>query len=168
MGEVRIIKKYPNRRLYDTKESRYITLNDVRNLVIEEQPFEVIDKKTEKNITRNILFNVIAEQEEHGDSVMGPDFLAHIIRACSGTVPRIVREYLEESLRLFLDQHRKAGEALNDGAGVEPIATMTNLADENLAQWLDLQKQMLRAFQPPAPTRSAADTGGGASAPTDP
>ena len=145
---MRTIKKYPNRRLYDTKESRYITLNDIRQLVIEEEDFEVIDKKTGKNITRSILLHVIAEQEEHGDSVMGQDFLAQIIRAYNGQLPQIVRGYLEGSLSLFLEQHRKAGETLKDVVETEPLTAMTDLAQKNLGQWLELQKEMLRAFEP--------------------
>ena len=144
---MRTIKKYPNRRLYDTKESRYITLNDIRHLVIEEEDFEVIDKKTGKNITRSILLHVIAEQEEHGDSVMSQDFLTQMIRAYNGQLPQIVRGYLEGSLSLFLEQHRKAGETLKNVVGTEPLAAMTDLAQKNLSQWLDLQKEMLREFR---------------------
>ncbi len=144
---MRTIKKYPNRRLYDTKESRYITLSDIRHLVIEEEDFEVIDKKTGKNITRSILLHVIAEQEEHGDSVMSQDFLAQIIRAYNGQLPQIVRGYLEGSLSLFLEQHRKVGETLKNVVGTEPLVAMTDLAQKNLGQWLDLQKEMLREFR---------------------
>lgn len=150
---MRTIKKYPNRRLYDTKESRYITLNDIRQLVIDEEDFEVIDKKTGKTITRTVLLHVIAEQEENGDSVMSQDFLAHIIRAYNGQLPQIVRGYLEGSLRLFLEQHRKAGDTLKNLVGTEPLGAMTDLAHQNLGQWLELQKDMLRAFRPPSGER---------------
>jgi len=81
MATVRIVKKYPNRRLYDTTESRYITLHDIRQLVLSGEPFEVIDKKTDANITRSILLQVIAEQEQQGPSVMSEDFLSQIIRS---------------------------------------------------------------------------------------
>ncbi|HLF10324.1 MAG TPA: polyhydroxyalkanoate synthesis regulator DNA-binding domain-containing protein [Gammaproteobacteria bacterium] len=83
MATVRIIKKYPNRRLYDTTESRYITLHDIRRLVLNDEPFEVIDKKTDESITRSILLQVIAEQEQRGPAVMSEDFLTQIIRASS-------------------------------------------------------------------------------------
>jgi len=160
MDKVRTIRKYPNRRLYDTQESRYITLNDIRQLVIEEQDFKVIDKKTGKNITRSILLHVIAEQEERGESMMSQDFLAHIIRAYNGTLPQIIRGYLEGSLSLALEQHRRAGETLRNVVGTEPLAAMTDLAQHNLGQWLDLQKEMLRAFEPPGmPTRNTQESG---------
>ena len=64
MSEIRVIKKYPNRRLYDTVESRYITLDDVRRLVLEGVDFGVIDKRTQQDITRPVLLQVIAEQEQ--------------------------------------------------------------------------------------------------------
>src|ERR1700730_2114422 len=70
MSEPRVIKKYPNRRLYDTVESRYITLADVRRLVVERIEFVVVDKKNNADITRSILLQVIAEQEHDGEPLM--------------------------------------------------------------------------------------------------
>ena len=84
MSEPRIIKKYPNRRLYDTVESRYITLGDVRKLVVEQVDFVVIDKKTQGDITNSILLQVIADQEHGGDPLMSRDFLSQIIRSYGG------------------------------------------------------------------------------------
>ena len=72
----RTIKKYPNRRLYDTEESRYITLADIRRLVLERIDFVVIDKKSEEDITRSILLQVISEQEEAGEPLFSRDFLS--------------------------------------------------------------------------------------------
>src|SRR5438874_12086073 len=81
MSEPRTIKKYPNRRLYDTVESRYITLADIRRLVIERIDFVVVDKKTQGDITRSILLQVIAEQEHDGEPLMSRDFLSQVIRS---------------------------------------------------------------------------------------
>src|SRR5438105_13167150 len=81
MSAPRIIKKYPNRRLYDTVESRYITLADIRRLVIERVDFVVIDKKTQRDITRPILLQVIAEQEHDGEPLMSRDLLSQVIRS---------------------------------------------------------------------------------------
>src|SRR5256885_7747581 len=75
MSEPRTIKKYPNRRLYDTVESRYITLVDIRRLVIDRIDFIVIDKKTQEDITRGILLQVIAEQEHGGEPLLSRDHL---------------------------------------------------------------------------------------------
>ena len=141
MKEARVIKKYPNRRLYDTMDSRYITLSDIRQLVVDGERFEVIDKKSGEQITRSILLHVIAEQEERGESVMSEDFLARIIRAYSGEMPRticgisplyariiraysgempqMVRGYLEEALAFFLDEQQRLDES-TDGDGISP------------------------------------------------
>ena len=129
MKDARVIKKYPNRRLYDTMDSRYITLNDIRQLVVDGERFEVIDKKSGEQITRSILLHVIAEQEERGESVMSEDFLARIIRAYSGEMPHVVRSYLEEALAFFLDQQQEIGESRNrDGNG--PIGRIPAESDK--------------------------------------
>ncbi|MFM1887522.1 MAG: hypothetical protein RL026_2679 [Pseudomonadota bacterium] len=80
MNEWRVIKKYPNRRLYDTTESRYVTLADIRRLVLAQLPFKVIDKATQRDITRGILLQVIGEQEQQGDSLLTREFLSALIR----------------------------------------------------------------------------------------
>ena len=76
----RVIKKYPNRRLYDTEESRYITLADIRELVVEGTDFVVIDKKSGDDITPCILLQVIYDRESNGGAALTKEFLAQIIR----------------------------------------------------------------------------------------
>ncbi len=102
MSEPRVIKKYPNRRLYDTVESRYITLADVQRLVLEKADFVVIDKKNNADITRSILLQVISEQEQHGEPVLTQEFLTQVIRSHGGQHQPIVSGYLEESLRTLM------------------------------------------------------------------
>ena len=80
MSEPRVIKKYPNRRLYDTVESRYITLADVRRLVVERIEFVVVDKKNSADITRSILLQVIAEQEHLAEPILSQEFMVSVIR----------------------------------------------------------------------------------------
>jgi len=104
MSEPRTIKKYPNRRLYDTVESRYITLADIRRLVIERIDFVVIDKKTQGDITRSILLQVIAEQEHGNEPLMSRDFLSQVIRSYGAAGRGMVGSYLEQSLRQFASQ----------------------------------------------------------------
>lgn len=101
MSESRIIKKYPNRRLYDTVESRYITLADVRRLVVERIDFTVIDKKTQADITRSILLQVIAEQEHGAQPIMSREFLSQVIRSYGTPVQSGVAGALEQSVRQF-------------------------------------------------------------------
>jgi polyhydroxyalkanoate synthesis repressor PhaR len=104
MSEPRTIKKYPNRRLYDTVESRYITLADIRRLVIERVDFVVVDKKTQGDITRSILLQVIAEQEHGSEPLMSRDFLSQVIRSYGAAARGTVGSYLEQSLRQFASQ----------------------------------------------------------------
>ena len=98
MSEPRTIKKYPNRRLYDTVESRYITLADIRRLVIDRIDFVVMDKKSQEDITRSILLQVIAEQEHGGEPLMSRDFLSQIIRSYGGAMQGMIGSYLEPRL----------------------------------------------------------------------
>jgi polyhydroxyalkanoate synthesis repressor PhaR len=104
MSEPRTIKKYPNRRLYDTVESRYITLADIRRLVLERVDFVVIDKKTQEDITRSILLQVIAEQEHGSEPLMSRDFLSQVIRSYGVAARGMVGSSLEQSLRQFASQ----------------------------------------------------------------
>src|ERR1700747_3039794 len=104
MSDLRTIKKYRNRRVYDTVEIRYITLSDIRKLVIERIDFVVIDKKTQGDITRSILLQVIAEQEHGNEPLMSRDFLSQVIRSY-GVGPRgRVASYLEQTLRQSASQ----------------------------------------------------------------
>jgi polyhydroxyalkanoate synthesis repressor PhaR len=105
MSDPRVIKKYPNRRLYDTVESRYITLADVRRLVVERIDFVVVDKKNNADITRTILLQVIAEQEHLPEPILTQDFMVHVIRSYGSNVQSLVSGHLEQGLRQFLSQH---------------------------------------------------------------
>jgi polyhydroxyalkanoate synthesis repressor PhaR len=110
MSVQRVIKKYPNRRLYDTAQSRYITLADIRKLVMERVDFVVVDKRNEADITRGILLQVITEQEHAGEPVMSRDFLSQVIRSHGGELRRRIGSYLEQSLKSFVAQHRDGRE----------------------------------------------------------
>jgi polyhydroxyalkanoate synthesis repressor PhaR len=101
MSESRIIKKYPNRRLYDTVESRYITLADIRRLVMERVDFTVMDKKSQQDITRSILLQVIAEQEHGAQPIMSRTFLSQVIRSYGTPEQNGITGALEQSVRQF-------------------------------------------------------------------
>jgi polyhydroxyalkanoate synthesis repressor PhaR len=106
MSEPRVIKKYPNRRLYDTVESRYITLADVRRLVIERIDFVVVDKKNNADITRSILLQVIAEQEHLAEPILSQEFMVNVIRAYGMGTPGLVSGHLEQSLKQLMSQQQ--------------------------------------------------------------
>jgi len=104
MSATRVIKKYPNRRLYDTEESRYITLADIKDLILKQTDLVVIDKKSGNDITRSILLQVISDQEQNGDAIMSEDFLAQVIRCYGNVAPGLMANHLEQSLRQFMAQ----------------------------------------------------------------
>jgi polyhydroxyalkanoate synthesis repressor PhaR len=146
MSEPRVIKKYPNRRLYDTAESRYITLADVRKLVTDKVDFVVIDKKTQEDITRSILLQVIAEQEHTGDPMMSQDFLAQVIRAYGGSMQNMVGDYLEQSLKLFTSQQSQIRDRVRSMVGMDPMSAMSNLAQENFQRWRQMQEAFFKSM----------------------
>lgn len=104
MSEPRVIKKYPNRRLYDTVESRYITLADIRRLVVERIDFVVVDKKNNGDITRSILLQVIAEQEQLAEPILSQDFMISVIRAYGTHTQEQVTGQLEQTLKQVAGQ----------------------------------------------------------------
>src|ERR1700675_4719100 len=106
MSEPRVIKKYPNRRLYDTVESRYITLADVRRLVVEKIDFVVVDKKNNADISRSILLQVIAEQEHLADPILSQEFMVSVIRSYGTTLQGQVSQHLEQSLKQLMSQQQ--------------------------------------------------------------
>lgn len=144
MSEPRIIKKYPNRRLYDTVESRYITLADIRRLVIDRIEFIVIDKKSQEDITRGILLQVIADQEESGEPLMSRDFLSQLIRSYGSATPGVIGSYLEQSLKLFMAQ--REGRDRGKSGSTETAETATNVAQKNYQRWRSVQDEIYRTL----------------------
>jgi len=141
-----VITKYPNRRLYDTEESRYVTLADVRDLVINKTDFVVIDRKTSDDITRSILLQVITEQEQRGEAVMSEDFLSQVIRSYGKVVPGFAADYLEESMNFFMTQQQNLRSQVKRVVGVDPFAAVADVAQKNFARWKLLQEEVLRRF----------------------
>ncbi|MBT8078506.1 MAG: polyhydroxyalkanoate synthesis repressor PhaR [Gammaproteobacteria bacterium] len=146
MSAARIIKKYPNRRLYDTEESRYITLADVKDLVINKIQFVVIDKKSGNDITRTILLQVISEQEQHGDPIMSRDFLSQVIRSYGKVVPDFLSNYLEQSLKLFVTQQQNFRGQVKKVVGIDPVGAVADIAQKNFGRWKALQDEVLKHF----------------------
>jgi polyhydroxyalkanoate synthesis repressor PhaR len=144
MNEPRVIKKYPNRRLYDTVESRYITLADVRKLVVEQVEFVVIDKKSQEDITRCILLQVIADLEQAAEPLMSRDFLSQVIRSHDTHFHDMIGSYLEQSFKLFASHQRDARER-NKGDG-DSLQVVVNLAQKNYQRWRSVQEEIYRTL----------------------
>ena len=145
----RIIRKYPNRRLYDTIESRYVTLADIRRLVVDGIDFVVLDRKTQADITRSILLQVIAEQEGAGESLMSRDFLSQVIRSYGSGLQDFVGRYLDESLHLFSKEQRELRDRFKNVVGIDPVETVSAVAQRNYQRWRALQEEVFGRLKRP-------------------
>jgi polyhydroxyalkanoate synthesis repressor PhaR len=119
----RILKKYPNRRLYDTHSSGYITLADVKRMVLEGVDFEVRDAKTGEDLTRSILLQIILEEETGGVPMFSTTMLAQIIRFYGNAMQGMMGAYLEKNLQTFVELQQRFAEqskGLYDAKGFTP------------------------------------------------
>jgi polyhydroxyalkanoate synthesis repressor PhaR len=120
--QVRLIKKYPNRRLYDTRTSTYITLVDVKDLVLKQEEFQVVDAKTGEDLTRSILLQIILEEEAAGAPMFSSDVLAQMIRFYGNAMQGMMGKYLENNIKAFTDMQKKfqdqARHVYGDNAGM--------------------------------------------------
>jgi polyhydroxyalkanoate synthesis repressor PhaR len=139
--EERIIKKYPNRRLYDTVDSKYITFTDVRQMVISGAKIKVIDSVSEEDLTRQILMQIIMEEELGGRPLFTAEMLAQLIRFYGGTVQGVFARYLEESFNLFASQQLEA----QKGIPKDPVEAFNDLTRKNLEMWNDIQSKFMQA-----------------------
>ena len=107
MNEKRIIKKYPNRRLYDTKDSKYITLGDIAILVSENKEFVVIDTKTGKELTKSILLQIIINKEQNSDSILSTEVLIQIIQSYENSHHSVMGSQLKKNIGGLISQYKK-------------------------------------------------------------
>jgi polyhydroxyalkanoate synthesis repressor PhaR len=155
---LRLIKKYPNRRLYDTKTSSYITLADVKQMVLKQEEFQVIDAKSGDDLTRAILLQIILEEESSGGLPMfSSDLLSQLIRFYGNAMQGVMGTYLEKNIRAFQDMqktlqeqsHRMYGD--NSRASQDLWAQFMNLqgpAMQNLMQaYVEQSQKMFAQFQ---------------------
>jgi polyhydroxyalkanoate synthesis repressor PhaR len=155
--ESRVIKKYPNRRLYDTVESRYITLADIRRLVMDKVDFLVVDKKSQEDITRSILLQVIAEQEHAGEPLMSQDFLSQVIRSYGGAMQNVVGSYLEQSLKMLSTQQQQIRDHLRNSMASDAYDAISSLTQKNIERWRSVQDDIFKAMSGAAKREDGAE-----------
>ncbi len=135
----RLIKKYPNRRLYDTQTSTYITLADVKQLVLDNEPFHVVDAKSGEDLTRSILLQIILEEEMGGMPMFSSAVLAQIIRFYGHAMQGIMGSYIEKNIQAFIEiQNRMAEQSKNLYGG------KSQFGPELWAQFMNVQAPMLQ------------------------
>ena len=117
----RIIKKYPNRRLYDTETSSYITLADVKKLVLEQADFKVEDAKTHEDLTRSILLQIILDEESAGAPMFSSDMLSQIIRFYGNAMQGMMGNYLEKNIKTFIEVQKRLQDQSRQMYGGNPM-----------------------------------------------
>ena len=157
MQPERLIRKYSNRRLYDTTGSRHVTLDDLRQFVVAGEKIKVIDDKSGEDLTRSVLLQIIAEQEQFGSPVLGCDVLEMIIRFYGGPMQSLLSRYLEQAFTAMLKQ-QEAMQSEMARALQTPFAPLTDLARKNMEMWEQMQAATRNAFGGRAADTSAAPT----------
>ncbi len=136
---VRVIKKYANRRLYDTETSQSITLNDVRDLIGSGQPVQVVEAKTGKDVTRSVLLQIVADQELLGRPVLSNEFLEAMIKVNSNPMKDLARGYLEQVMTHLESQQESVDDAWES---TMRKAGLDDLAGNTIEPFRKFQQQM--------------------------
>ncbi len=138
MQQERLIRKYSNRRLYDTVGSRHVTLDDLRQLIIAGDKIKVVDDKSGEDLTRQVLLQIISEQEQFGAPLLGAELLEMIIRFYGGPMQALLSRYLEQAFTAMLRQ-QEAMQSEMAKALQTPFAPLTELARKNFEMWEQVQ-----------------------------
>jgi len=155
----RIIKKYANRRLYDTTESRYVALDDIRKLVAGGVSLRVIDAQGGEEITRSVLLQIIVEQEEKGQPILSTRLLEQLILYYGDNLQSFVGTYLEKSMDFFIKEQEILQNQMQSLLQAAPSSVWNEMAERNLALWRDMQQSLLKAFVSTATATGTGDTG---------
>lgn len=137
---MRTIKKYPNRRLYDSEISSYVTLEDIRQLIVDGEDFSVIDAKSGNDITRGVLLQIIAENEDAGQPIFSKTLLTLVIRLYGNSLQGVIGTYLEKSLNTFLEQQNGMRSQLGQLVGGNTLNVLNQLTDRNIELWKQLSQ----------------------------
>ena len=151
MPQLRVIKKYPNRRLYDTEISSYVTLEDVRQLIVDGESFEVRDARTGADLTRSVLLQILAEHEDIGQPIFSTQLLTTVIRFYGDSLQGIIGSYLERSIQVFSEQQQQLRGTLGSLVVQAPWQMLNNLAEKNLEIWKGVQQGIKSGLAGEAP-----------------
>ena len=154
----RVIKKYANRRLYDASQSKHITLDDIRTMIISGERIKVVEDKTNEDITRLILLQVIADQEQFGRPILSTTLLEALIRFYGNSLQGFLSAYLEKSVETFMQQQEAVHAQLARMMSSGPLGAMSELTRQNLELWSRMQESMLAAFTPPKQNDNPKET----------
>jgi polyhydroxyalkanoate synthesis repressor PhaR len=136
---IRTIKKYPNRRIYDTHDSKYITINDVRDMVVNGIEFKVIDTQSKKDITRSILLQIIIDQESESDPLFSTDNLQNFIRYYGENQQQGFSDFIDQSLTFFQQQQDQFQSNMTDIMENNPVKVWSDISKQNMEMWQQMQ-----------------------------
>jgi polyhydroxyalkanoate synthesis repressor PhaR len=158
MSKERLIKKYANRRLYDASISKHVTLEDIRDLIVRGEKIKVVEDKTGEDITRLILLQVIAEQEQFGKPILTTQLLESIIRYYGGPMQDFMAGYLEQSVAAFMRQQESVQQQISQmlTSAPPPMNAMAELTRQNMEMWNRMQEGMLAFMGAPRGGRSSS------------
>jgi polyhydroxyalkanoate synthesis repressor PhaR len=144
----RTIKKYANRRLYDTTASKHVTLDGIRELVASGEDVQVVDDTNGEDITRNVLMQIISEQEQGGGPILSNEMLMQLIRFYGNPMQGMMTQFLEQSFATFVNQQHEWQSQFQDAMAGTPLAAMESMMSQNLDAWNKLQKTYVDAMTP--------------------
>ncbi|MGQ8366011.1 polyhydroxyalkanoate synthesis repressor PhaR [Glaciecola sp. 1036] len=131
-----VIKKYPNRRLYDTSASKYVNLEYVKALINNHQEFKIVDSKTESDITKSVLLQIISESETNdAESLLTDALLKQLIRFYDSDMQVFVRQYLEQSILQFIDQQDKVQGMMKNMVEKSPFNVFNQMMEQSFQAW---------------------------------
>lgn len=152
LNPTRVIKKYANRRLYDTVASKHVTLSNIRQMIVDGDDIQIIEDTSGDDITRSLLLQIIVEQEQNGGPpILTELLLAQLIRFYGNPMQGMMSQYLQRSVETFVTQQKRVQTQMQNMLSTTPIDTMRELMAQNLKAWESM-------FSPASETDSSDET----------
>lgn len=136
MNTTRVIKKYANRRLYDTLDSKHVTLSDIKTLIVEGNDVQIIDDTDGSDLTRSLLLQIITDQEQEGQPLLNEALLAQLIRFYGNPMQHVMGEYIQQSVDTFVGQQRTIQNQMQELIKTTPM----DLVQQNMRLWESMLK----------------------------
>jgi len=139
-NEPRVIKKYQNRCLYDTQESAYISISDLKQMIYDGKEFVVQEAKSKKDITRSVLLQIIADEENGNEPMFTPDMLMKLIRMHGASMQDVYGDYLQQSMDIFESKSKEFFDQMGKTMSHNPMTMWADLTQQNLQNWQEIQQ----------------------------
>jgi polyhydroxyalkanoate synthesis repressor PhaR len=154
MKHKRVIKKYANRRLYDTEESRYVTLKDIKNIIALGVDVSIIDDTKDVDITRALLLQIVSEQELGGTPLLNEAVLNQLIRFYGHPMQNMMSGFIANSIKTFITQQEAMQEQMQSFIEASPFNNFQDMATKNMQAMADMQKQFFMQSNSPETTKN--------------